>query len=292
MKECEEENMAVVTPINNDEKLLMGRCCLISNVITVKTSGLLNRENLIDTVEKAMRLKKEIKGMDFSLYRACNGKERCSLENFKIDTIKINNNCCNLKCTMCRPDSKLPEAPNSKELYFTLLEKVKGHKLQTLVLTTTGEPFFFKEETLQYLEGLTTDDFQGVVIVTNGTLINEEDVKRISELKIKTYFTVSIDAITKETYDKIRLGGNFEKAVETVRLLKKYNITVKVNFVIQHSNMHEVELVEDFWDKIGVKVNFIYDRGCEKDSRRTVAAIQELKKDHPKFFEAHKGKIE
>ena len=71
---------------------------------------------------------------------------------------------------------------------------------------------------------------------TNGILLN----KKISTDLIKSGLTriqISIDAITKETYDKVRPGGNYNKIIENINefLLIKQNLNarlplVRVNF--------------------------------------------------------------
>lgn len=286
-KECVEERTALLS-VTTDNKILLGKCCLCENVLKVSKETLLESENIIKAINKLMRFKKTI-NFDTINKTACNGKTECIFEDFNLDTIKINVFGCNLKCKMC-----LTQKASSEEnlsLYFKLLEKVKGNKLKELILNSFGEPFLKKEETFNYLKSLTKDDFEQVLIITNGTLINEEDIKFLSNLKIKISVIVSNDAITKETYDKIRIGGNFDKVVNNTILLKKYGILKCVNVVIQPLNVEEIPLIENYWEKYGIKVHFVFVRGVSDEITQFRKDIKDGKilKD---FLKKHSGEIE
>ena len=56
---------------------------------------------------------------------------------------------------------------------------------------------------------------------------------------------VSIDGASKETYEKLRLGGNWEKINQNLKciseLKKKHNFRFILHFVVQKDNYHEME---------------------------------------------------
>jgi len=286
-KECEEERTAFLS-ITADNKISLGKCCLCENLLKIPANLLLESENIVGTINKLMCYKKTI-NFDTTDKTACNGKTECIFEDFNLDTIKINVYGCNLNCKMC--GAFRTAAPGNFSLYFKLLEKVKGNKLKRLILNSHGEPFLKKEETFNYLKSLTKDDFESVLIITNGMLINEEDIKFLSSLEIKICVIVSNDAITKETYDKIRIGGDFDKVVNNTILLKKYGILENINVVIQPSNAEEVPLMEDYWKKYGIKVHFILVRGISEEIVQFNKDIKDEKilKD---FFKEHGREIE
>ena len=90
---------------------------------------------------------------------------------------------------------------------------------------------------------------------TNGILLK----KKISEDLIKSGLTrlqVSIDAVTQQTYEKVRPGGllktvieNLENFFVTKEQLKSVTPLVRVNFVKTNLNEHELEQFIDFWSK-------------------------------------------
>ena len=80
---------------------------------------------------------------------------------------------------------------------------------------------------------------------TNGQMLNEKNSKRLIENGLKK-LNISIDAVTKETYEKLRVGGSYEKLLKNVetflKLKKQYNakyLRVRVSFVEQKENFHE-----------------------------------------------------
>ena len=66
-----------------------------------------------------------------------------------------------------------------------------------------------------------------------------------------------MDAATKETYEKIRLGGNFilaRKNVEELIKLKSENsvdrLAIDLQFIVMPENFHEVLLFAEHWAKV------------------------------------------
>ena len=108
-----------------------------------------------------------------------------------------------------------------------------------------------------------------IYLSTNGSLLKGSIVEKLIFSGL-TRIQVSIDAYTKQTFDKIRQGGNFDEVVENTlnfinkkKELKLELPTVRVNFVKTELNKHEYSSFIDFWsdkaDCIGVQniVNII-----------------------------------
>jgi len=66
----------------------------------------------------------------------------------------------------------------------------------------------------------------------------------------------SLDAITKETYEKIRKGLNFDVVINNINKVLKtsYSSRVFVKFVVQKDNYHEVKNFKNYWKERGVGV--------------------------------------
>src|SRR6185369_4748124 len=64
-----------------------------------------------------------------------------------------------------------------------------------------------------------TKKYTKVNLATHGLFVTEENVKDLAEADD---ISVSIDGADQETYEKYRIGGKFDKAIEGLKLLKKY----------------------------------------------------------------------
>ncbi|MCF0124326.1 MAG: radical SAM protein [Clostridia bacterium] len=179
---------------------------------------------------------------------------------------------CNLKCHNCFYDGHHKDIPELKELYFSILEKIKGNNLSSIQLTDVGEPFFYFYKTLDYLKSLKYGvDTKSVNFLTNGTLLSkdriDELVKVSKETNIIYNFIVSVDGITKKTYENTRIGGNFEKTIENITYLHKF-FNVGINYTIRKPNMSDTLNIKNFFKELGftqIDIYYdIYDEDCKK----------------------------
>jgi len=173
----------------------------------------------------------------------------------RIDTIDFGiSSFCNFKCVMCVHDKSY----NQKEeyLYLKLLDYFKNRKdIKTSILSNKGEPFIYKEATFDYLENSNSN----VEIITNAMLLTQSDIIKLSKYRSKLKITVSCDGITKETYEKIRVNGNFEKVINNIKLLNNFGLLYKVNYVLQDYNIHEQLDIKKFFENLGVTLNIYFD---------------------------------
>ena len=160
---------------------------------------------------------------------------------------------CNLKCKHCYQENHKPIQLKYDQLldilnqYRDLLAKLnmKGH-----INLTGGEPlccpFFFK-----ILEEFKKDkDLYSFSILTNGTLINEENAKKISEYNPE-YVQVSLEG-GKKTNDYVRGTGVYAKVAQAIKYLKKYNIYVSISFTATKINYKQFPKVVKFAEKYKV----------------------------------------
>src|SRR5688572_4732889 len=129
-------------------------------------------------------------------------------------------------------------------------------RLRRVDLTGIGEALmnrgFFKALKLLKSRGLY------VTLNDNFTMMTEEAARRIIELGVNQIF-ISLDGATKQTYEQIRVGANFEKVIGNARRLVqikkemgKKRPEVKVNAVVSSDNYREIPDIVDLADDLGI----------------------------------------
>lgn len=182
---------------------------------------------------------------------------------FPVVILIDNCNACNLRCSMC--DHKNMKKYRKVQLmdmslYKKLIDEIAIKNPTARVWEIFfGEPFMCRDmaKRIGYAKEKGLKD---VVLNSNGVMMSEKRARAVIEAGLDA-MCVGIDAATAETYSKIRVGGNFGRAVENVLkyrdLLNKYgNDSQKlfVQFVVSDINECEVESFKSFWKERGVNV--------------------------------------
>lgn len=167
---------------------------------------------------------------------------------------------CNLRCKMCiSHQGYCPVEPKLNELVYKRTLPKLFSDLETIKLTGNGDPFAQKS-TLDFMQNFDSSKYPDInfKILTNAQLLNKKLWQKIKHLDI-TSINISIDAATKKTYEKIRVGGNWEtlqknlKFISQLRKNNKINNLV-INMTVMKSNYKE--LVK--FAKMGLKFNCDY----------------------------------
>jgi MoaA/NifB/PqqE/SkfB family radical SAM enzyme len=162
---------------------------------------------------------------------------------------------CNLKCTFCEL-SYWTEKPT--DLKFDRLQQMVSRlpKLRRVDLTGIGEALMNREflNIVEFLKSRGTH----ITLNDNFTLMTEKTARRIVELGVDQIF-LSLDGATKDTYEHIRVGANFDKVIDNVRglldmkrRLGKRLPEVKINSVICLTNYHEMPAIVELAHEIGI----------------------------------------
>ncbi len=137
-------------------------------------------------------------------------------------------NACNLQCVMCTGWNSsairfhregLPPLPSVYgDRFFAELEEFLPHLKQVNLLG--GEPFLCRE-TLRLLDMIVAlEDPPAVSVTTNATQWSPR-VKRLLDAVPMT-FTVSVDAVSRDVYEGIRIGASRDVVLENVRRYQRY----------------------------------------------------------------------
>lgn len=165
---------------------------------------------------------------------------------------------CNLRCKSCY-NSYAESLPN--ELTINEIGKMidEVHPYLSYGFSISGgEPFCRKKELHHALEYLNNKDSKlPIGIVTNGTLITKDDVKKLSKIKNLTV-QVSLDGITKEAHEFNRGKDSFEKTVNSIKLMGDYDVNMLLGILLTEKSMQQIQPILDFALSLGIKsVRFV-----------------------------------
>lgn len=155
---------------------------------------------------------------------------------------------CNLRCQMCaiqfRKDGPPfgPPAFMKFEVFTQIIDQF--YTLQELHLQGLGEPMMHP----QFFDMVTYAANKGIRVTTNSnlTLLNQKRAEQCVTSNLDRLH-ISIDGATPETYNKIRVGSNFEQVVKNLELVLEKRQTlasetphIHLVMVIMRQNLHEL----------------------------------------------------
>ena len=123
-----------------------------------------------------------------------------------------------------------------------------------------GDPFTNKDypEMVKYLD----DKEVCQEIYMTSFLLQEVDMKKFADYNSFMLTKFSFDAATKETYEKIRVNGDYDKAVKNIKALDRYKKQrgkhfpqIEFHYLLLKQNLHEAEMFLDFVDGLGIEVS-------------------------------------
>ncbi len=146
-------------------------------------------------------------------------------------------NDCNLACTHCYMYSGKPRINElEKEEWFKIIRNAKDNGI-TAVTFTGGEVLQYKDwfEIIKF----TKENDISVTLLTNGVLWNKEKIE-----KSKAYIDevqISLDGTDEELNAIIRGDGNFQKALDNVKLFVKAGVKTVIATTPTLDNVKEIE---------------------------------------------------
>ncbi len=167
---------------------------------------------------------------------------------------------CNYRCLECPISDGLVGRKiyklSDEDIDLVLKSSAKKGAL-ALKLNYINEPMLDIERLLKTAEKAYKYGFVDIYFTTNGSLLTYKNSMKLIESKMISRIQVSLDAFTKETYNKIRRGGNFEKVKKHIQdfieLRKTYDTfwpKIRVSFLTLPENKHETKLFYDYWNEI------------------------------------------
>lgn len=165
---------------------------------------------------------------------------------------------CNLACVTCRRELCFAKGEELEEVN-KVTDKIKKDYLPAcrfLILAGDGEVFASPAYREIYESAACNPGY--IRLLSNGMLFTPGNWERFRQHKTgKIMLTVSIDAASKETYERIRRRGNFDilrKNMEFAAALRKKGelCYFRMNFVVQRDNYLEMIPFVQWGEKLGV----------------------------------------
>lgn len=171
-----------------------------------------------------------------------------------------NTTLCNLKCKMCE-NTYMPE--KKRNLSWNEFVHIMNQfpELKQIGLTGIGNSWCNPD----YLKMLNYCKKRNIAIEIFDTFrdLNKNRITGFINSSIYKIY-VSLDAATKETYEQIRVGSDWNKVIENLKLLDKMKKERNAHFpelcfhfIITKDNIHEVEKYVEFVAGLKIEVGFI-----------------------------------
>ena len=168
---------------------------------------------------------------------------------------------CNLRCVMCfQIDETFTRDKSmmglmSWELFTSVVDQAAENGCDAITMASRGEPTLHKRfgEMLHYIH---KKGFLDTKINTNATLLNEALIRDILGSEVANV-TFSVDAITAESYEKIRVRGKFDQVLDNIKLFNKIRAedfpnsktTTRISGVAVDPDQNPEEM-EQFWSDL------------------------------------------
>lgn len=220
-------------------------------------------------------------------------KTKWSLDNVYIEATRL----CNLSCLHCYNES----GPGyCKELdtkaMFRLINSLA--KLGVLEIVFTGGEPLVRKDIFELIKHAKEKNIE-FSLFTNGTLLDEQKVKKLKRLEPKMV-AVSLESDDPTVHDKIRGRGSFSKTLRGIRLLISNGIPVRTNTTLfkgLNDSQMQIERLVRLLTRMGVKQvvlgNFlVYGRGSRhKELVPALSTAMCVKRAFAKVFNKRKEEM-
>jgi len=191
---------------------------------------------------------------------------------------------CNLACLHCIEESG-PGKAFRDELgppeTFRIVDQLAAQGVPYLSLSG-GEPmvhpFFF-----ELVERVCTAGIE-LKIETNGHFLEPSTCERLQSLGVKAV-QVSLDGASRETYNRMRVRGDFDRAVGGIRALAAAGVPIEINYSPTRFNAHEIGAAVDLAHELGAYSFYTGRTMYTGNAVKTWRAIAPKEEQYSSFFE-------
>jgi MoaA/NifB/PqqE/SkfB family radical SAM enzyme len=218
-------------------------------------------------------------------YRYCNENQCSYIKGGRLMDSDVNHirnirlaidDSCNLRCPSCRKTMTFHKAGPAFDLGIRLADRINDwlrHNARPVQvhIGSDGDPF--ASHVYRHFMEKTPESYNTQYsILTNGLMFKEFHSRVPNIMRNLKQLGVSIDGASKDTYEKLRLGGKWEKILEGLDCIsqqkRKHGFRFILHFVVQKDNYYEMEKIIDLGEQFGadrVWLNRIEDWGTLDD---------------------------
>ncbi len=165
---------------------------------------------------------------------------------------------CNAACIQCNQDhnSSLIISDNLIAKIYEIAQYSNYLRFQggEVFADPNFYPFFLKLSEQQKNQHLT------IYLITNGAFLNDRILEQISINASKYKILLSIDAVNKNTFEKIRKNLKYDRVVNVIyklsKIRKEKKLDVVLNYCVMKSNLNELVDACIFSKKYDIPINF------------------------------------
>lgn len=194
-------------------------------------------------------------------------------------------NICNINCTICRDNGhNIQQKDFEQELEEAWLPVFKNAKI--VRFGCSGEPFSSLKE--KALIKKITEKYPNVRFQfhTNGILGSELILKELNVYDRIEIMTVSMHSATEEIYNKVCIGGNYQRVIQNLNLyskMKKENLIqfFRMIFVVYSENYKDMTKFIELAEELGAEAQFWAYRKNDTEIGRNYEKYSIIEPSHP-----------
>jgi radical SAM protein with 4Fe4S-binding SPASM domain len=170
-------------------------------------------------------------------------------------------NQCNLRCTMCHFSSAQWSGRTKREIAvedFARIAEQLFPLCSHVSLSISAEPLLHRKLSA-ILQIIGKYKIPFIYMHTNGLLLHERVIGQLMQSKVHQ-LSISIDGATKHTYERIRVGGKFERLIANIQAVNRAKKDTRsetphicFNVVLMRSNIRELPALVELANSLQVR---------------------------------------
>lgn len=189
---------------------------------------------------------------------------------------------CNLRCKHCYQEEYIHGEMDFEKLLLVaeqIINALEKWNMYGRISLTGGEPFASKHlfPLLEYLDS--SERIISLDILSNGTLIKDEDITKLKSIKKLHQIQISLDGGDAETHDAVRGKGAFDGAIRAIRKLRASDIEVSLMYTLMKINKDSYMKFIDLAEKENVNaITLERVTPCGNSNIEDILTAEEVKK--------------
>lgn len=170
------------------------------------------------------------------------------------------NSTCQMRCAFCtHGHSKVEKRDLGWDRFSQVIDEGAEYGLCSIKLNYINEPLL-NRDLERYVAYARSRGVLNVYFATNGLLLTEERGQALIDAGVSKIM-ISLDAVTPETFRKVRRSKHLEKIVANIRRFLELRgpdgwPKVRVNFLKTPLNAHESEAFMEAWEGVADMIGF------------------------------------